>query len=294
VAGQLSAGIQLRRVARRWRPDLVHLHSSFAGLVGSAALNRIAPLVYTPHGYSFIRERGPAPLGAMLRQAERRIARRVDLLGAVSDYEATLARGVGAPRVAVVPNGIPELDAPAEPTAKTDPPLVVAIGRIDPARRPIAAARILGGLRDLATPEWIGGGAPGSDRQALIDAGVHITGWLERPAVLERLARATACLHWSAWDAQPLSVLEAMSQDAIVVASDIPANRELLGGEQVRESEAEALELLRMILTDADLHGRLLAAQRARRARFGARRMVADWLVLYARVSAERRNGHFR
>ncbi len=283
--GQLAAARELRGIVGAFGPDMIHLHSSFAGIVGAAALRGPVPVVYTPHGYSFIRDRG-ALVRFAARLLERAIATRVDMIAAVSDYEAGLARGVGGRRVEVVPNGIPELDNPvATAPPQADPPLVVSVGRIDPARGPEGAANILGRLRDVARAEWVGGG--GSSKggaAALADAGVPVTGWLERPQVLARLASATACLHWSAWDSQPLAVLEAMSQDAVVVASDIPANREVLGPEQVCRTEQAAGELLRRVVTDPSYRDRLLDVQRIRRARYSARRMVADWLGLYERL----------
>jgi len=120
---------------------------------------------------------------------------------------------------------------------------------------------------------------------ALRAAGIPITGWLERGDALDHLARATACLHWSAWDAQPLAVLEAMARDVVVVASDIPANRELLGVRQVCGTEAGAVELLRAVITEPALRAELIADQRRRRSRYSATRMVSDWLGVYQRLS---------
>jgi len=114
---QVRAAKALRRLAAEWEPDVVHLHSSFAGVVGSMALARRYVLVYSPHGYSFTRTTD-APLRRLAyRAAERYVARRVDVVAAVSESEAAQARaGVRAPAVEVVPNGIPELDPGALPT----------------------------------------------------------------------------------------------------------------------------------------------------------------------------------
>jgi glycosyltransferase involved in cell wall biosynthesis len=289
VFSQFEAARELRRLHRTWRPDVVHLHSSFAGMIGVLTLGRIVPLVYTPHGYSFLRHGGVVIRPWMYRVPERYIASHVEVVGVVSESEADLARRqIAAPRVQVVPNGIPELDNVVErPMQSQAPPSIVVVGRIGPARSPAAAARILSRVADLAPATWVGGGdLAGEGAAALRDAGIPITGWLERSSAMQRLAGATVCLHWSAWDAQPLAVLEAMAHDVVVVASDIPANRELLGSRQVRGTEDGAVELLRAVVTEPALRADLLAEQRKRRARHSADRMVADWLSLYRRVAA--------
>jgi glycosyltransferase involved in cell wall biosynthesis len=211
------------------------------------------------------------------------VVARCDLVGAVSEAEAAIARRLGARRVVVVPNGVPELDPGALPApVRRDEPLVLAAGRIGPARRPAEAARILAGVSDVAATAWIGGGPSPADEVPLREAGIPVTGWLPHAEALERLAGATAYLHWSAWDGQPLAVLEAFARDVVVVASDIPANRELLGERQVCRDADEAAVLLRRVVTDAALREELLEAQRARRGDHGAERMSRTWLEHYA------------
>ena len=140
-------------------------------------------------------------------------------------------------------------------------------------------------MTEVASVAWIGGGGGGrgeAGATALREAGIELSGWTGRDEVLRELGEATAYLHWTAWDGLPLSVLEAMAMDAIVIASDIGPNRELLGADQVCSSEAEAGLLLRRVLTEPQLAARMLESQRRRRPAFGSRRMVDEWLRLYA------------
>jgi len=279
--GQIAAVPALRRLAREWRPDVIHVHSSFAGAVGALALPRRAPALFTPHGFASARTSDGALRGAAHRAAERAIVRRYRLVGAVSPTEADLARrALRAKRVTVVANGIPELDPGAEPAPRPRPdPAVVAGGRIDPARRPEAAARILSAVADRARVQWIGGGDQPLD-------GLPTTGWLPREQAVEQLAAATVYLHWSAWDGLSLAILEALAHDVIVVASDIPANREAVGAGQLARTEAEAVELIRGLLEDPSRRDAALREQRERRARFSAARMVAGWRQVYEKLAA--------
>jgi glycosyltransferase involved in cell wall biosynthesis len=281
------AAYALRRHAQRLRPDVAHLHSAFAGIAGALALPGLVPTVYTPHGHSIAITTGGG-LRIRLRTAgERLIARRVDVVGAVSETEAALQREVvGRGEVVVVPNGIPELDDPPGRSAASEArprPLAVAMGRITLARQPLGAGRILAGVSDVADVLWIGG----VDSKDGVDVpGLPVTGWLDRDRALERLSEATALVHWSAWDSHPLVVLEAMAHDVVVIASDIPANRELLGGDQVFSRVEDATEALRRGLASPAAREVMLANQRLRRRRFSARQMSESWLSLYSSLGA--------
>jgi glycosyltransferase involved in cell wall biosynthesis len=290
LAEQLRAGRALRRLVGEWRPDVVHLHSSFAGVVGAIALPRRVPSVYTPHGYSFTMRDRSAAKRLAFRAAERFTAARADLVGAVSAAEAADARLVApARKVTVVPNGIPELDRPPPPrppAAAGARPLVVTVGRVAEQHMPAETATILAAVADLADVLWVGGEGRSPELDQMVrERGVRVSGWLEREEVQTILASATACLHWTAWDGQPLSVLEAMAADVVVIAREIAATREILGSDQVCATPEEATATLRLLLSEAAARERLLAAQRERRPRYGSRRMAAEWRAVYARLA---------
>ena len=288
-ADQVRAGRALRRLAASLAPDVVHLHSSFAGVIGTAVLGRHVPIVYTPHGYSFTMLDQGRLRRALYRAIERRVASRVDLVGAVSETEAAAARELlGATRVALVHNGVPELDPDAlPPPTQPERPRAICMGRVDAARRPAESVRILCAVSDVADVAWVGGGGRrAAATSELAGTVVPLTGWLERSAAMGWLERSTAYLHWAAWDGQPLAVLEAMARDVVVVASDIPPLRELLGEDGVCASEAQAVETLRRVLTDPNFREQQLTRQRTLRGRHGAGRMASEWRQTYASLAA--------
>lgn len=284
---ELAAARELRRLIRAWEPDVVHLHSSVAGVVGAVVTPPDAAVVYSPHSFESALP-GDRTRRGLVRALERFAVRRATVVGAVSPSEAELSQRLGARSVRVVENGIAELD-PGRALVRDLParPSVIAGGRTVPQRRPEACARILAGLRDVADVAWVGGGGGGrgvAGQSALDAASIPTTGWVERSEFLRRLEAATVYLHWTAWDGQPLSVLEALACDAVVIASDIAPNRHVLGDAQVFNSEAEALSAVRRAVADHDFAEALRQSQRARRWRWSAVRMVADWTELYQRT----------
>ncbi len=281
---QLRAGRALRALVRRWRPDVVHLHSAFAGVVGAAAVPRGITVVYTPHGSPVTRDSDSAGRRLAYQAVERLVARRATVVGAVSNAEADVIGPALRPRdLRVVPNGIPDLDPGREPggAPRAVRPLVVVVGRVTAQRRPAETAAILSGVSDLADVLWIGASADGADGP-LRAAGIEMTGWLPREAALARLAQADVVIHWSAWDGLSLALLEALARDVIVVASDIPANAEVVGPRQAVVTVDEATALARRVLQEPELARELLDEQRARRGRYSAKACVSGWLALYA------------
>ncbi|QZY29804.1 glycosyltransferase family 4 protein [Nocardioides coralli] len=91
----VAAQQELRRLVDELRPDVVHLHSWFAGALGRSPLAPLpVPVVYQPHAWS---DRLSAGRGqqAAVRASERLFARRTDLLVANCDDELARGRGLG-------------------------------------------------------------------------------------------------------------------------------------------------------------------------------------------------------
>jgi glycosyltransferase involved in cell wall biosynthesis len=249
---------QLRAV-RRWvdalRPDIVHAHSSYAGLYVRLLPRTLAgAIVYTPHGFSFERRDVPAPARGVFWLAEAALSLRGACVAAVGPREAELARRLlGRQPVLYVPNVIrlvEPLRPPTVPEADVPPGLRLAtLGRITPAKDPGFFRRLvlLGHERDLPLAwMWVGGGEPAAE-QALRDVGVLVTGWTPRSAALGWLATADVYVHTAAWEGAPISILEAGALGLPIVARRNPSLA-ALGMPSLFDTPEALIEAIRPLL----------------------------------------------
>ncbi len=245
--GRTGRAAQIREVVRRLQPDVIHAHSSYAGLFVRLAIGERDRIVHTPHCYGFHRSDLGWPTRRAIWLAEAALSYRGGYVAACSPHEYASARRLPAPRVvSYVPNAVPI--RAIDPYRPSDgPPLVLGAGRLCKQKAPdlFAAAAELGRRRGLALRwQWVGGGDPEYAEQ-LQAAGVDVTGWLPHAAACSLIGRAQVYVHTAAWESAPLTVLEAAAAGVPILAREHPALR-LLG---VRPLWRQVPELVDMLAT---------------------------------------------
>ncbi|WP_086662394.1 glycosyltransferase [Lentzea kentuckyensis] len=119
--------LDLRRTLRALQPDLVHLHSSKAGL-GRLVTRGRTPTVFQPHLWSFRIAEGL--LARACRRWEALASRWTHLLVCVSDDELAAGRDAGVTAPAeVVCNGVDTRRLQPKPK-EDDTPTAVCVGRV--------------------------------------------------------------------------------------------------------------------------------------------------------------------
>lgn len=237
--GALLETRSLARLIAAEEPDLVHLHSSKAGLAGRLALRRRRPTLFQPHGWSFEALRGPMRRAAAVW--ERRAAGWTDAIVCVSETERR--RGVDARihgRYVVVPNGV-DLEAFAAAGADerlaarsrlelADGRLAVCVGRLCHAKGQDVLLEAWPAIR-ARVPDarlvLVGDGPTGPELRAAAGEGVDLVG--ARNDVPDWLAAADVVVAPSRWEGMSLTLLEAMATARSVVATDVAGARDALG-----------------------------------------------------------------
>jgi glycosyltransferase involved in cell wall biosynthesis len=301
--------VALQKLLREVQPQVVHTHSSKAGVLGRLASHGagIGKRVHTPHTFAFLfRQMFQPTKRRLFFELEKQLAQMSHALVAVSASEARTFRrsGVVAPdKVHVVPNGINAGSFGGSTN------LSVSEFGLDP-RRPTAA--IIGLLnkakgQDLAIeslmhrPELdelqlliVGHGEMESDLRALtrargLEQRVAFAGF--RQDVPEILLATDFVLLPSRWEGMPYIVLEAMAASRGVAATPVDGAVDLI--EQghtgwlapMISSAAIADTLVRVLEHSPEQRVRMGQAARARvEASFTDEIMVDRLLELYASI----------
>ncbi len=221
----------LRAAIRDFAPDLVHTHSSKAGVLGRVAARSLGvPTLHTAHAWSFSDGQPPSRV-ALAVPVEAALGRITDRFIAVSaaDEEVALRWHVARPgQVAVIHNGLSDVPERGVPDA-AHPVVVMAARMAAPkdhlglleavARVPNLRLRFAGDGPDRPTIE------AAVDRLQLRDR-VELLGVRDDvPAVL---AGAQIAALISRQEGFPLAVLEGMRAGLPVVASDVGGIREAI------------------------------------------------------------------
>jgi glycosyltransferase involved in cell wall biosynthesis len=303
----LLALFRLRSYFRSRRIDLVHTHSSKAGILGrvAARLAGVPVVVHTVHGWSFNATQ-PAPVRTLFVALERFAATATDCLVAVSsgNRHEGLLRRIGRPgQYRVLHSGIdiPAFRQPGVDRAETrrrlgfdDSQTVIGtVACLKPQKAPLDFVRAAAAAHaeEPSLRFFIAGDGrlrrevESMIRRKRLEGIVLTLGW--RRDVADLLHAADIFLLTSLYEGLPRAVLQAMAAGVPVVATAVDGTPEVVedgvtGLLAPPGQPGEAARKLLRMHRDAALRERCVAEARSRLGRaFDIHRMVRDLDELY-------------
>ncbi|GEK21489.1 glycosyltransferase [Cellulomonas xylanilytica] len=274
VRGLRTEAVSLRSILAAWTPDVVHLHSSKAGLVGRLVLRGRTQTLFQPHAWGDEAVRWP--VSTAVRAWERYADRWTNVTICVSDAEAQRAAALGVDTVRTVHNGIdvsrwqPVDSGTARRTLglPANAFVVACVGRLcrqkgqdvlvaawQRARSSLPAGAVLVLVGDGPWRERLA--ADASDHVRLVGAVTDPRDWY---------AAADLVVMPSRWEGAALVPLEAMAMGRAVVGSAVGGFGELVEDEEaalVPDDVDLLAEALVRFARDGDRRQRLAVSGRA-------------------------------
>lgn len=227
VSKDLAALKEMKQIAKAVQPDVIHLNSSKAGILGRWLFrNSKTPVFYTPHGYSFLMTNISKKKKLFYKSLEKIFAfKNVETIAcSKGEYEITKELTSNA---TYVDNGInlKEFDG-----IKMDHQInfnhlkIATLGRISLQKNPTMFNQIAEAFPNTDFI-WIG---DGELRDKLTTPNIKITGWVDNKTALNYLADTDIFILTSLWEGLPMALLEAMYMKKICIVSDVVGNRDVI------------------------------------------------------------------
>jgi glycosyltransferase involved in cell wall biosynthesis len=264
--------VELFRVLRSARPDVLHLNSSKIAILGAVAgwAARVPVRVFTVHGWAFTAHSGwRARAFIWAHRLTRSLTTSVICVSNAERSLGVAARTCIGERTVVIANAVPLRPAAARDPSR--PPVIVSVTRLRPPKDTLTLVRALEIVAPRLQQALIVGDGP--DRSS-ISAAVAAAGLGDRVELLgdrgdvrDLLARSDIFVLATLSEGMPLALLEAMAEGLPAVASSVGGVPEIVqdgeNGLLVPAGDAPALaRALQRLLADADLRLRLGGAAR--------------------------------
>jgi glycosyltransferase involved in cell wall biosynthesis len=229
------AWLELRRIIRDIKPQIVHTHTFKAGLIGRLVGGN-HKRVHTFHGHLFDDQSFSPIEKSVITITERYLARKTDLLISVGERVGQELRGAGIgvtkPWTSIAP-GVKALPTIGKSQARKilglepDVFLVGWMARMTGVKNPLLALDVAKQMSDIQFV-MAGGGDMLEAVRAKAPSNVQVIGW------------ADASVFWSAIDCalstsdnegMPIALIEAQLAGVPVIATNVGSNSEVIGQE---------------------------------------------------------------
>lgn len=291
---------ELKEHLAQFAPDLVHVHSAKAGILGRLVSKRLSiPVIYTAHGWPFT-EGVPTVKRKVFTLIEKIMAYCSDSIITVSEYDRQIALSAGVSneqQLVTVHNGIPDSLGSSRVVSRSGEDLVVRLVMVARFEQPKDQVLLLKALAPLRGKKWqieFVGDGPLLDLAQEVANSLDLNGEVRFSGacddVGERLNHADVLLLISRWEGLPLTILEGMRASLPVIASDVGGVREqvehgITGFLVPRDGSEEITSAVEKLLSDSALRARMGVEGRAHyEEKFSYEQMLERTLGIYQSV----------
>ncbi len=252
---------EIRNIIQQIKPDLVHTHSSKAGILGRLAAHRLGVKnIFTAHGWAFA-EGTPWARKLIGIPTEFIAGKWCDRIITVSHADKRLAvkhHIANQNKITVIHNGLADIEQDLLANPVNETPILTMVARVAPPKNFICLLDALALIDDKYLLRVVGDGPELSHvqeyaRKIGIEKNINFMG--SRNDVPLILASSDIFILSSDWEGFPISIIEAMRAGLPVIASNVGGISEAIiegrNGYLVPRGDAEMLSnAIRQLLAD--------------------------------------------
>lgn len=219
---------ELKSELKEFSPDVVHLHSSKAGILGRIAAYRLGiSSVFTAHGWSFTD--GVSYFNRVIyKNVEKLVSKISNKIITVSEYDRQLAlnNNVGTEHlIKTIRNGVVDKTQKHIPVTSDKIVKLIMVARFDKQKNQRDLIDVLYNLKDLPFEvSFVGDGPLLNEAKTQVE-NYRLNGKVKflgaRHDVEQLLSMSQVFLLITNWEGLPLTILEAMSNSLPIIASDV-------------------------------------------------------------------------
>lgn len=229
-----AALLEVKKIIKNEKPDIIHLHSSKAGIIGRFATNgKKTKMFYNPHGFSFLMKNCSKIKRTIYWCIEKIGAlRKCTIVGcSAGEYEEALKLNKNS---ICINNGIniEKIKKETRNFSKYKPDFsnlrICTSGRIGFQKNPEMFDKIAKSFPNMKFT-WIG---DGDLKEKLTSKNIEVTGWKTREEALKIVNEHDIFILTSLWEGLPISLLEAMFLKKLCIVTDVIGNRDVIEQEK--------------------------------------------------------------
>lgn len=266
LSKDFKAWKEIKKIVKKEKPDIVHLHSSKAGILGRLAVNgNKIKMFYNPHGFSFLKKDDSILKRGMYWNIEKFVAmvNKNCIIVGCSKGEFEEAKKLNR-RAICINNGIDIKKMLTETKDIQTKDIdyenikICTIGRIGYQKNPELFNEIAKKFPNIQFT-WIG---EGELKEKLTGSNILITGWKERRDVLQILNDNDIFVLTSLWEGLPLSLLEAMYMKKICIVSNCIGNRDVIKNRKngyISNGLEDFIENIKKVITNKEQNDMIIS-----------------------------------
>ena len=249
----LKSFIEIKRLIKNEKPDIVHLHSSKSGFLGRMACNeKKMKVLYNPHGFAFLKQDESNIKKGIYKGLEYIAAKKCGSIIGVSkgEYEEALKL---SKKSYLINNGIDTTKLPKLEEKKIDINnlKICTIGRVSYQKNPEMFNEIAKRFPNIKFT-WIG---KGEMEDALDSSNISITGWMNKNEAIKIMNDSDIFILTSLWEGLPIALLEAMYYKKLCIVTNCIGNRDVIIHKKngfIANDVEEFVKNIRLIIDDVD------------------------------------------